>query len=131
MTSSESNKQALRPPHEVFTPEELRNLASRMQASGELGRSKVYIALLDYLIKCSASDKSPKEFEIAFDALGKGPDFDVSKDSTVRVYVHQLRKNSIATINLTTQMPSIVLLFLRANMPFQPFPTDRLYWRGA
>jgi hypothetical protein len=92
MAPSDPSKQAPRAPHEVFTPEELRNLVNRIQASGELGRSKVYITLLNYLIECSASGKSPKEFEIALDALGKGSDFDVSKDSAVRVYVHQLRK---------------------------------------
>ncbi len=92
MASRDSNKQTLIPPQEVFTPQELKKLVSRIQASGELGRSKVYVALLDYLVECSVSGKSPKEFDIALNALGKGSDFDVSKDSAVRVYVHQLRK---------------------------------------
>ena len=37
-------------------------------------------------------DKSPKELEIAIDALGRGPGFDVSQDALVRVYIHKLRK---------------------------------------
>ncbi|MBL4821878.1 MAG: hypothetical protein JKY98_12975 [Gammaproteobacteria bacterium] len=77
---------------EVFTPQQLQELVRHIQVSGELGRSKVYGTLLDYLVECSANQKTPKEFEIAVDGLGKNSDFDVSRDSTVRVYVHQLRK---------------------------------------
>ncbi len=77
---------------EVFSPTELEQLAERITASGVLGRSRYYSALLKYLINCSIENKSPKEVEIAVEALGKSEDFDVGTDSSVRVYVHQLRK---------------------------------------
>lgn len=71
---------------------ELRAIASRIRDSGVLGRSRVYAALLDYLVDCSINGKTPKEIEIAVDVLGRQADFDVTQDSSVRVYIHQLRK---------------------------------------
>ncbi len=71
---------------------ELHTLCQRIIDSGVLGRSRHYQALLEYLVQCSIEGKSPKEFELALEVLGKGEDFDVSSDSSVRVYVHQLRK---------------------------------------
>jgi hypothetical protein len=92
MRSSTDNNDALVAPLSAFTPAALRELVSRIKTSGELGRSKAYGALLDYLAECSINGKSPKEYEIAVDALGKGANFDVTRDSAVRVYIHQLRK---------------------------------------
>ena len=82
----------LRTPDEIFGSEDLFALSERIITSGALGRSKNYRALLQYLVQCSIEGKSPKELEIAIDVLGRNNDFDVSVDSTVRVYVHQLRK---------------------------------------
>lgn len=64
----------------------------RLIESGALGRSSVYLNLLDYLLNCSANGKQPKEFEIAVDVLKRDSSFDVARDSVVRVYIHQLRK---------------------------------------
>ncbi|MEQ8953091.1 MAG: hypothetical protein RL120_03090 [Gammaproteobacteria bacterium] len=77
---------------EVFDRAELHALAARIEASGVLGRSRYYSALLSYLVRCSIERRSPKEVEIAVEALGKADSFDVGTDSSVRVYVHQLRK---------------------------------------
>ena len=82
----------LRTPGEIFGSEDLFALSERIITSGALGRSKNYRALLQYLVQCSIEGKPPKELEIAIDVLGRNNDFDVSVDSTVRVYVHQLRK---------------------------------------
>lgn len=82
----------LRTPDEMFGSKDLFALCERIITSGALGRSKNYRALLQYLVQCSIEGKSPKELEIAIDVLGRNNDFDVSVDSTVRVYVHQLRK---------------------------------------
>lgn len=79
-------------PGDVFSSEQLQDLYQRIVESGALGRSRVYAALLEYLLKSAGSGRSPKEIEIAIDVLGRGSDFDVSKDSVVRVYIHQLRK---------------------------------------
>lgn len=66
-------------------------LAQQIIGSGALGRSKVYANLLQYLVN-AADQGSPKEIEIAIEVLGRTSDFDVAKDSAVRVYIHQLRK---------------------------------------
>ena len=71
---------------------DLQTLKQRIIDSGALGRSPVYARLLDYLLDCARSGRQPKEFEIAVDVLGRDSSFDVTRDSVVRVYVHQLRK---------------------------------------
>lgn len=81
---------------EAFSADELRSLCARIAASGVLGRSKHYLALLEYLVECSLTNQTPKEMELATQVLGKSEDFDVSTDSSVRVYVHQLRKKLAA-----------------------------------
>lgn len=80
------------PASSVFSPTQLRELAQKIAQSGVLGRSKKYAALLDFLVECSINSKSPKEIELAVTVLGKNESFDVASDSSVRVYVHQLRK---------------------------------------
>lgn len=76
---------------DVIEPEELRALVQRIIASGVLGRSKTYAAILHYLVECSISGETPKEAAIAVDVLGREADFDVAKDSIVRVHVYHLR----------------------------------------
>ncbi|MDD9957725.1 MAG: helix-turn-helix domain-containing protein [Gammaproteobacteria bacterium] len=92
MQSSANETNSLHGVREVFSDEALLALCQRIIGSGILGRSKHYSALLEYLVQCSLSGKSPKEIELAVEVLDRGDDFDVSADSTVRVYVHQLRK---------------------------------------
>ena len=89
---SSSKNQSLCGISDAFTDEELNALCKRIIKSGILGRSKHYPALLKYIAQCSLSGKTPKEIELAVEVLNRGEDFDVSVDSTVRVYVHQLRK---------------------------------------
>ena len=81
---------------EAFSAADLRALCMRIAASGVLGRSKHYLAMLEYLVECSVANKTPKEIELATEVLGKPAGFDVSTDSSVRVYVHQLRKKLAA-----------------------------------
>lgn len=71
---------------------DLVSLRQRLIDSGVLGRSAVYVNLLDYLLTCAREGKQPKEFEIAVDVLKRDSSFDVARDSVVRVYIHQLRK---------------------------------------
>jgi hypothetical protein len=66
--------------------------ATAIRASGVLGKSGLTQRLFDYLVGCTQQGKSPKELDIAIDALGRGPDFDVAQDALVRVYIHKLRK---------------------------------------
>jgi hypothetical protein len=76
----------------MLDPELLAARADRIRASGLLGRSGQLSRLFDYLVECSGSGKSPKEIDIAVEALGRGADFDVTQDAVVRVYVHKLRR---------------------------------------
>jgi hypothetical protein len=64
----------------------------RVRASEILGRSEPLHRLFDYLAARSGSEDSPKEFEIAQEALGKSGSFDVAQDASIRVYIHRLRK---------------------------------------
>jgi hypothetical protein len=70
----------------------IREQARRIEDSGVLGRSRSYSRLLRFLVDCSAAGRTPKELEIATEVFGKGPDFDPSQDSLVRVYAHNLRQ---------------------------------------
>lgn len=92
MTTDDKPTQAILSAHDVFSSSELGELCQRIISSGILGRSKHYGALLQYLVSCSGQNRQPKEIELATDVLGKADDYDVSADSSVRVYVHQLRK---------------------------------------
>jgi len=71
--------------------EALRLEVSHVQASGVLGEARLR-RLFDYLAEQSLAGQSPKEIAIAIDVFGKRPDFDVSQDALVRVYIHKLRK---------------------------------------
>jgi hypothetical protein len=76
----------------MLDPEHLATRADRIRASGMLGRSGQLSRLFDYLVECSVLGKSPKEIDIAVEALGRGAEFDVTQDAVVRVYVHKLRR---------------------------------------
>ena len=74
-----------------ISEEELQALVQRVISSGELGRSKTYAAILNYLMSCSINGEQPKEMAIAIDVLGREADFDVGRDSIVRVHIYHLR----------------------------------------
>ena len=73
-------------------PEILREQAASIVRSGALGRSRSYARLLEFLVECARSGRTPKELEIAMEVFGRGADFDPSQDSMVRVYAHNLRQ---------------------------------------
>src|SRR5690606_32679826 len=75
----------------MIEPDELRALCQRIIQSGELGRSRTYASILEYLAEQAITGASPKEVSIAMDVLGRGADFDVGKDSIVRVHIYHLR----------------------------------------
>jgi hypothetical protein len=72
--------------------EELAAQAERLRATGALGRSAPIHKLFDYLLARSLEGAAPKEIEVAEAVFGRKFDFDVALDSTVRVYVHRLRR---------------------------------------
>jgi hypothetical protein len=72
--------------------ETVREQAGKIVASGVLGRSRFYAALLEYLVVCAERNHAPKEIEIAAEVFDRGDGFDPSQDSMVRVYAHNLRQ---------------------------------------
>lgn len=64
----------------------------RIRQSGLLGRGTQMQRLFEFLVTCHGQGRVPKELEIAVDAFGRGADFDVAQDATVRVTVHKLRR---------------------------------------
>ncbi|MBW8812561.1 MAG: helix-turn-helix domain-containing protein [Caulobacterales bacterium] len=66
--------------------------AESVRASGVLGRSRLMLALFDYLVAASAAGRAPKESEIAHAVFGKAADFGGEHDAVVRVYIHRLRR---------------------------------------
>ena len=75
--------------------EVIRAQADKILASGVLGRSRFYAALLQYLVGCAERAHTPKEIEIAAEVFKRGEGFDPSQDSMVRVYAHNLRQKLV------------------------------------
>jgi hypothetical protein len=69
----------------------LQEQAEKIRVSGVLGQSRL-IRLFNFLVECSAAATIPKEAVIAADVFDKTTAFDVSQDSIVRVYIHNLRR---------------------------------------
>src|SRR5690606_20142369 len=72
-------------------PQQLEALIECIVDSGALGKSKTYANILRYLGRCSIAGSSPKEISIAIDVLQRDGQFDISRDSIVRVHVYHLR----------------------------------------
>lgn len=72
--------------------DDIQQLAGRFRATGLLGKPGMLSRLFDYLLERSIAGLPPKEIEIAIDVFGKDESFAVAQDSTVRVYVHKLRR---------------------------------------
>jgi hypothetical protein len=64
----------------------------RVRAANLFGRATQMQRLFDFLVACQAAGRVPKEMEVAVDGLGRGVEFDVAQDATVRVAAHKLRK---------------------------------------
>lgn len=72
--------------------EQLQAQAEKLRSSNVLGREGPLTRLFEFLLERSLTEAAPKEIEIAMLVFGKGPDFPVAQDSSVRVYVHKLRR---------------------------------------
>jgi hypothetical protein len=70
----------------------LESLAAEVRASHALGRSPTLIRLFDVLVEQSIAGRAPKGVEMAEAVLGPRATFDLSSDTSVRVYAHRLRK---------------------------------------
>jgi len=72
--------------------EQMQSAVERLKRAGALGRSTAYVKLLDYLAETTIAASPCSELSIAFEVFNKDKDFDVASDSTVRVYVYNLRR---------------------------------------
>ncbi|MGI9260885.1 MAG: helix-turn-helix domain-containing protein, partial [Woeseiaceae bacterium] len=70
---------------------ELKKQVDEIIARRALGRSPLYQRLLEYLLEQTELGRLPKEVDIAADVFER-PNFDPANDSTVRVYLHNLRQ---------------------------------------
>lgn len=74
-------------------PKEARlSILNEILNSQEFCKSDSYKKLLTYLVNASINGESPKEYAIAIEVFGKDASFNPGDDSTVRVYVGNLRK---------------------------------------
>lgn len=71
---------------------EINGLIDHLIESRALGRSPIYVKLLNYFAEQSAQGKTCNEYSVAIDVFEKEADYDVTADSTVRVYIYNLRK---------------------------------------
>lgn len=73
--------------------EELSQQLERISRSAGFSNAGVLRSLLTHLVKSEAEEpgRHIKEYEIATEVLGRGPDFDPRLDSTVRVHTGRLR----------------------------------------
>ncbi|WP_123905461.1 helix-turn-helix domain-containing protein [Sphingobium cloacae] len=66
--------------------------AERIRQEIGSSRTDTMLRLFDYLLEHSVAGHAPKELEIYHAVFAKGGASDASQDSTVRVYIHKLRK---------------------------------------
>ncbi len=76
---------------------------ARVRQSGLIGETGRLTDLFDYLVKRTLSGDLPRETDIAFDVFGRSAS-DQGEDSSVRVYIHRLRKR-IEEVYLRTDQP--------------------------
>jgi hypothetical protein len=112
----------------------------RIRQSGQLGRGTQMQRLFEFLVACEAQGRVPKEMEIAVDGFGRGADFDVAQDATVRVTVHKLRRRledfyrdegAAAPHRLTLPRGEYRLTLENAAVPAESpqVPVIPLHWR--
>jgi hypothetical protein len=91
--------------------EHILTLAEHIRGVGILGKPGSLSRLFDYLVERTVEGTPPKEIEIAIDVFGKDKSFAVAQDSTVRVYVHKLRRKleELHARAECTEVPHLVL----------------------
>lgn len=68
------------------------NFLSKITKSRHFNKSKISCDLLEYLVKATLNNESPKEFTIGVDLFGKKYEKDDKSDAKIRVYIHNLRR---------------------------------------
>lgn len=67
--------------------------AARIREEIGSSRTDTMLRLFDYLLEHSTAGYAPKELEIYHAIFAKAGTNDAGQDSTVRVYIHKLRKS--------------------------------------
>lgn len=70
----------------------IESILEKLLKSDEFSGATNYQRLLQYLVKSSLDGESPKESTIAYEVFGKSAEAVSGSDTTVRVYIHNLRK---------------------------------------
>ena len=71
---------------------EIRSELERIVASRIFHQAEQPIRLLRFIVECTLhGGEAPKEYRLAVEALGRGPEFDPRSDTIVRVQVRKLR----------------------------------------
>ena len=109
-----------------FQPEELQALVQRIINSGVLGRSRTYAEILTYLAECVINGNNPKEMAIAIDVLGRDADFDVGKDSIVRVHIYHLRNKLKAYFDKYGKQEKYLLDIPKGQYILTAIPVDEV-----
>jgi len=107
-------------------PEELQALVQRIINSGVLGRSRTYAEILTYLAECVINGNNPKEMAIAIDVLGRDADFDVGKDSIVRVHIYHLRNKLKAYFDKYGKQEKYLLDIPKGQYILTAIPVDEV-----
>jgi len=107
-------------------PEELQALVQRIINSGILGRSRTYAEILTYLTECVINGNNPKEMAIAIDVLGRDADFDVGKDSIVRVHIYHLRNKLKAYFDKYGKQEKYLLDIPKGQYILTAIPVDEV-----
>lgn len=68
------------------------DILEEIKKSKSFSNSKLNIRLLDYLVNCELSGKTPSEYSIAQDVFNKDSSFNPNEDTIVRVSIYNLRK---------------------------------------
>lgn len=76
----------------MLTDEQKLNILAELIASPEFKDSKRFQDLLKYLVGETLAGNAIKEITLGIDFFGKGSGFDPKEDTTVRVYINNLRK---------------------------------------
>ncbi len=76
----------------MLTKNEKIKILENILSTKDFKTSKSYTKLLTYLVEASIKNKKLKEYYLAVDVFEKSSDFNSSEDSSVRVYVSNLRK---------------------------------------
>jgi len=76
----------------LYSESDKRTILNKIINSEVLKSKDIYQKLLEYIVEAGLNDTIPTEVSISQDVFHKGENFISAEDTTVRVYMHNLRK---------------------------------------